>query len=90
MEDFFSIFIIFFTVFLIYSYYQSKYGEVIMVRSEVDGKEYLVRNSTKYGDAEEAANVLAKIRNKLVNLTNYLEKNDGNSKAVKRLLKNFY
>ena len=60
-----------------------------MVRSEVDGKEYLVRNSTKYGDSEKAADVLARIRNKLVDLTNHLEQHKGNSGAVKRLLQNF-
>ena len=89
MEDFFSIFIIFITVFLIFTYYQSKYGEIITVRSEIDGKEYLVRNNQKYADSEEAADTLAIIRNKLVDLTNYLEKNDEKSSAVKRLLKNF-
>lgn len=89
MEEFFSIFVIFFTIFLLVSYYQSKYGEVILVLSKVDGREYLVRNSKKYADSEEAADMLAKVRNKLVDLTNYLEKHDGNSKCVKRLLKNF-
>ena len=89
MEDFFSIFIIFITVFLIFTYYQSKYGEIITVRSEIDGKEYLVRNNQKFADSEEAADTLAIIRNRLVDLTNYLEKNDEKSSAVKRLLKNF-
>ena len=55
MEEFYNIFIIFITVFLIYSFYQSKYGEVKMVRSEIDGKEYLVRNSEKFADSEESA-----------------------------------
>ena len=89
MEEFYNIFIIFITVFLIYSFYQSKYGEVKMVRSEIDGKEYLVRNSEKFADSEESADTLAIIRNKLITLTNYLEDKDPKSVAVKRLLKNF-
>ena len=46
-----------------YSHYESYSNEVTSVKSSVDGSEYLVRNRD---DKQEAADMLAKIRQKLV------------------------
>ena len=51
----------------IFIYYESKYSELTYVKSEIDGKEYLVRN---LNDKVEGANTLSKIKDKMIKLIN--------------------
>ncbi len=55
---------------IIYMYLESRTYEVIYVKSSLDGREYLVRNMN---DKEDAANLLSKVRTKLLTLVNYLK-----------------
>ena len=59
---------------------------MLYVKSNVDNKEYLVRNM---GDKQEAADLLAKIRIKMSNLKTHLESKFPDKPQVKQLKKNF-
>jgi len=48
--------------------------EVAVVRSSVDGREYVVQNKP---DKQQAANMLAKVRQKMIRLVDYLKKTNG-------------
>ena len=67
-------------------YYDKMYSNVEYVKSDIDNKSYLVRTMP---DKQEAANLLASIRLKLVKLCDHLEINDSKNKDVYRLLKRF-
>lgn len=54
-------------------YFESRSYEVIYVKSTIDQKEYLVRNLP---DKQEASNLLAKIRGKLVKLVDHIKEAD--------------
>jgi predicted metal-dependent hydrolase len=56
-------------IFVLYIYLENKSYDVTYVKSSIDGHEYLVRNMD---DKQDAANLLAKIKQKLKNLTSYL------------------
>ena len=56
-------------IFILYIYLENKSYDVTYVKSTIDGNEYLVRNMD---DKQDAANLLAKIRQKLTSLTQYL------------------
>jgi predicted metal-dependent hydrolase len=72
-------------IYYIYNYY-ANYG-LITVKSNVDNKEYIVQIKD---DSLEAANLIAKIREKLVILMEHLEKSYGkNDNRIKQLKKNF-
>jgi predicted metal-dependent hydrolase len=72
-------------IYYIYNYY-ANYG-LITVKSNVDNKEYIVQIKD---DSLEAANLIAKIREKLVILMEHLEKSYGNNdNRIKQLKKNF-
>jgi predicted metal-dependent hydrolase len=62
-------------------YLESRSYEVIYVKSSIDGREFLVRNMS---DKEEAADLLSKIRTKLLTLVNYLK--DLKNKDIKNYL----
>ena len=66
--------------------YDSKFSGVEYVQSKVDGRKYLVR---KLDDKEDAANLLANIRLKLIKLCDNLELQDIENKDVYRLVKRF-
>lgn len=58
-------------VFILVSYYRVNYIDVTFVKSELDGKEYLVRDLP---DKLKAANMLAKIRENIFILVDHLNK----------------
>jgi len=60
--------------------------QVVNVKSNVDGKEYLVRDLP---DKQEAADLLAKVRIKLNNLKVHLESKYPDKPQVKQLIKNY-
>jgi len=66
--------------------YDSKFSDVEYVESKVDGRKYLVR---KLDDKNEAADLLANIRLKLIRLCEDLELKDIDNKDVYRLVKRF-
>lgn len=73
------------SIYYIYNYY-ANYG-LIIVKSNVDNKEYIVQIKD---DSLEAANLIAKIREKLVVLMEHLEKSYGkNDFRIIQLKKNF-
>jgi len=73
-------------VMLGYSQYESYSNEVTSVKSSVDGSEYLVRNRD---DKQEAADMLAKIRQKLENLIRSMKEKYPNDAAVLRMSSKF-
>lgn len=73
-------------VMLGYTQYESYSNEVTSVKSSVDGSEYLVRNRD---DKQEAADMLAKIRQKLENLIRSMKEKYPNDAAVLRMSSKF-
>ena len=72
-------------IYYIYNYY-ANYG-LITVKSKIDNKESVVQIKE---DAQEAANLIAKIRERLITLMEHLEKSFGiNDNRVRLLKKNF-
>ena len=69
-----------------YSNYESYSNEVTSVKSNVDNNEYIVRNRE---DKEEAANILAKIREKLETLISSMKEKYPNDASVLRMSKKF-
>jgi predicted metal-dependent hydrolase len=69
-----------------YSNYESYSNEVTSVKSNVDNNEYIVRNRE---DKEEAANMLATIRQKLENLIDSMKQKYPNDEAVQRMSRKF-
>lgn len=62
--------------FAIYFYFHYTYPDMTYVKSDIDGEYYLVRNVE---DKNQAANMLGKIRQDILKLSNYLEKNKNNN-----------
>ena len=73
MKQFMNIFVSVILIVIIYIYLESNSYDVVYVKSNVDNKEYLVRNLK---DKQNAADLLARIRGKLVKLVRYLKSND--------------
>lgn len=93
MDDFTTFFLLLISITILYLYLETKALDVTYVKSNVDNKKYLVRILK---DKQEAADLLANIKNNLVKLIEYLdtEKNNKNySKEHKdgiiRIKKNF-
>jgi len=86
MEKFVLIYLIAIIILLGYIYFESYHTELVQVKSSYDGKTYLVRNLP---DKEQAADLIAKTRYKLIKLKNYLAKNYGDDKRVKQMEINF-
>lgn len=88
--SFVEIFIIIMMVIIIVMYIQNHYGEVDYVTSNIDGRKYLVRNLP---DAQEAANLLAKINNDLLKLVRHMSAKYGQNNELKEfvsaLVKNY-
>ena len=66
----------------IFLQYESKHSELTYVKSDIDGNEYLVRNRE---DKLKAANMIAKIKNNLNKIVDYLKKNNISDPKVRRL-----
>ncbi len=65
---------IIFFVTIFYLFRKTTKGEVKHVISDIDGEKYLVRDLK---DKQQAANMLARIKKKIMELTNYLNSNTG-------------
>ena len=77
------IIIIFIVSFSLALQYETFSNEIIYVKSEVDGKVYLVRNLP---DSKDAANLLATVKLKCVKLVGYLSEKYQNNPAIDRLI----
>ena len=84
MEDFVLIYVVAILCFVGYIYNQ--HSELTKVVSSVDGKTYLVRDLP---DKQSAADLLARVKNKLVKLATHLEKTEGKDPRIQRLSRNF-
>ena len=73
-------------VLLGYTNYESYSNEVTTCKSSIDNNEYIVRNRE---DKEEAANILAKIREKLETLISSMKEKYPNDASVLRMSKKF-
>jgi hypothetical protein len=69
-ESFLDFFVFIILLMIIYMYLETRTYEVIYVKSNVDNKEYLVRN---IADKQEAADLLARTREKLVKVVDHLK-----------------
>lgn len=84
MTSFILIYIIIIVIFFIFIYFDNINSELKKVKSKIDNRFYLVRNEP---DQQQAADTLAKVRKKIIELSNYLEAKYPNDKRVKRLIK---
>jgi len=66
------VFIIITIFVVIICYFKFNYPDMTYVKSNIDGKYYLVRNMK---DKQQAANTLARIRNNIIQLSDYLYSN---------------
>lgn len=86
MEELTTIIIITICILAFFLHYESKYSELIYVKSSVDDRSYLVRNLP---DKQKAADLLGNVRKNLDTIANYLKKNDNDKERVRRLEKNY-
>ena len=86
MENFILIYLIAIIILLGYIYFDSYYTDLVKETSEVDGKSYLVRNLP---DKKEAANLIAKTKEKLIKLADYLENKFPDDPRTERIVVNF-
>lgn len=86
MNDFVLIYIGIILFFLFFIYIGNRNNDMEYIKSEVDKTDYLVRTLP---DKKKAADLLAKTKKKLLELSYYLEKTYPKDKRVKRL-SNFY
>lgn len=86
MEELTTIIIITVCILAFFLHYESKYSELIYVKSEVDARLYLVRNMP---DKQQAADLLATVRKNLDTIVNYLINKDSNDEKIIRLRKNY-
>lgn len=70
MFDFISFFVIVVLIVIFYMYFESQTYDVLPTKSTIDNQEYIVRNLP---DKQQAANLLATIRAKMVELVKYLD-----------------
>lgn len=83
-----SIILLFFFAVTVYSLVRLNKYEVCYVKSNIDGKEYLVR---ELPDKQDAADILATVRRNLISLADYMDKNKDkwpNEKGYIEALKN--
>ena len=66
------IFLFFLILIIIIIYIRYQNNDVVYVKSDIDNEYYLVR---ELDDRQQAANMLAKIKNNIITLTNYLYQN---------------
>ena len=84
--DFTALFIIALVLFFIYFNFKNSFLNITYVKSTIDGRSYLVRNRD---DKQKAADTLATLNKKLLQLIDYLVKKDGSNVDIQRLKKNF-
>lgn len=71
------IFILILICIIIYVFFKTTHPDMTYIESNIDNMYYLVRNTE---DKQEAANTLARIRNNLLKLSDYLYKNKDTEK----------
>jgi hypothetical protein len=86
MMSFLDFFIIFIIVIILFFYIKNYYAEVIYVKSNVDGRNYLVR---KLPDRQKAADYLASVNADLQKLVKHVTAKYPDKPCVKRLFENF-
>ena len=86
MLPFLDIFIIFVVVIMLFFYIKGYYAEVVFIKSDVDGRQYLVR---KVPSSKQAADILAAINKDLQQLVNHLVAKYPDKVEVKRLFENY-
>ena len=86
MKDFTSFFITMILITIIYIKLETKFTEVNYMVSKIDGRKYLVRNLK---DKQEAADLLAIIRQNLIKLSQELKKKNGDNEDINRMINNF-
>jgi hypothetical protein len=79
-------FIVLVVVLIVASYIRQYYGEVEIVRSKTDGRRYIVR---KLPDRQEAAEVMARINQRLIKVVSHMERKYPKDPDVQRLVRNF-
>ena len=67
--------------------YENFTNEVTLVKSRIDGTEYLVRNVP---DKQDAADLLCRLKGKCIELVSHMKKHHGDKVCVKRLIKNYH
>tara|TARA_B110000037_G_scaffold221080_1_gene290765 strand:- start:1979 stop:2611 length:633 start_codon:yes stop_codon:yes gene_type:complete len=85
MEKLIIVITLFILFICVYMHFENKLNDLIYVKSDIDGKEYLVQ---RYNDSKKAANLISKTRKKLEDLTNYCYEKYNNS-ATQRLKNKF-
>ena len=85
--SFFDIFVLVLMVIFLFVYIRNQYGEVEFVRSNVDGRRYLVR---KLRDSQQAADMLGELNKRLCALIKHLRAKYPDHPGIKRLQDNFY
>ena len=86
MNDLILIVIVVVVLLSFFMHYESRYSELTYVESYIDGHSYLVRNKD---DREDAANLLANMKKRMINLVKYLEKHNSSDPKVQRLINKF-
>ena len=86
MYNFLFLFIFFIIILSLFIYTESRNNEIIYVKSNIDNRQYLVRNQE---DKQDAADLLANMRGRLEKLINYMKINYPNDKRVERLIRKF-
>lgn len=86
MGKFVEVFVIFVLVVIILSYLRQVYNEVEYVRSDVDGREYLMRHLP---DRKQAADLLARVNKKLNKLVQHIAAKFPDNPAAVQLYNNY-
>lgn len=86
MISFMDFFIVFIIIIILFLYVKNYYAEVTYVKSNVDGRTYLVR---KLHDRQQAADLLASVNIDLQKLVKHLVAKYPSNKEIKRLFENF-
>ena len=84
--DFTALFIVLIVIFFIFFNFKNSFLNITYVRSKIDNRLYLVRNVK---DKQKAADTLAGLNKKLMQLVEYLYNKDSKNVDIKRLKKNF-
>jgi len=86
MNELATVIIVIVIVLSFFLHYESKYSELTYVKSDIDNRQYLVRNVS---DKQEAADMLATIRKNLDSIVKYLKENNSSDERVERLINNY-
>ena len=73
-------------VVLIITYFANQTVDVALVKSDIDGRSYLVRNLP---DRQKAADMLARLNKVMIALVKHMQTKYGDNKDVRRLVRNF-